>query len=241
MLRDIATLIWKELTEWVVRGGSRGKLGLVIFLVIFGGFIPLQAGREWIQTPISLMSWMWLPFLLSSGVMCDAIAGERERNTLETLLVSRLSDRAIVLGKVVAAVIYGCGQIWIISLVSALLINVVFWNGSFVFYPPLMLVGLIVLPLLLATFAALVAVLVSLKAQSARQAQQVMSIGLLVLFLPLLAMNFLPESARETVGRMLSQMNGFQVASIAAAFMVTLDLVLLLLALAKFRRRELVI
>jgi ABC-2 type transport system permease protein len=241
MLRDVGTLVWKELNEWIVRGGGRGKMGLVIFLVIFGGFIPLQAGREWIQTPVSLMSWMWLPFLLSSGVMCDAIAGERERNTLETLLASRLSDRAILIGKIVAAVVYGCGQIWIISLVSAVLINLVFWSGTVVFYPPLMIAGLIVLPLLLAAFASLVAVLVSLKAQSARQAQQVMSIGLFVLFLPLLALNFLPESARETVGRTLSQMNGLQVASIAAAFLLLLDVVLLVVAISKFRRRELVI
>jgi ABC-2 type transport system permease protein len=241
MALDIGTLVWKELNEWVVRGGSRGKLGLVMFLVIFGGFIPLQAGREWIQTPMSLMSWMWLPFLLSSGVMCDAIAGERERNTLETLLASRLSDRGILLGKVVAAIIYGCGQIWIISLVSAAVINVVFWTGTVAFYPPLMIAGLIVLPLLLAAFASLVAVLVSLKAQSARQAQQVMSIGLFVLFLPLLALNFLPESAREVAGRTLSQMNGLQAASIAVGFIVLLDLVLLAVALSKFKRRELVI
>ena len=37
-------------------------------------------------------------------MIADGIPGERERHTLETLLASRLSDRSILLGKVMAAV-----------------------------------------------------------------------------------------------------------------------------------------
>ena len=40
----------------------------------------------------------------------DAIAGERERHTLETLLASRMPDRAILLGKVIAIVLYAWGM-----------------------------------------------------------------------------------------------------------------------------------
>jgi ABC-2 type transport system permease protein len=39
----------------------------------------------------------------------DAIAGERERHTLETLLASRISDRAILLGKVIVTTGYAWG------------------------------------------------------------------------------------------------------------------------------------
>jgi ABC-type Na+ efflux pump permease subunit len=49
-------------------------------------------------------------------MITDSIAGERERQTLETLLASRLPDRAILLGKVAAITLLG----WLLLALGAL-------------------------------------------------------------------------------------------------------------------------
>jgi ABC-2 type transport system permease protein len=92
------------------RGSLRGGwLGLVIFVAVFGILLPLQSGRGWVESPTGLAVWAWVPFLLVSSVVADSFAGERERHTLETLLASRLPDRAILFGKLATAVGYGWG------------------------------------------------------------------------------------------------------------------------------------
>lgn len=48
-----------------------------------------------------------LPLALSGVMIIDSFAGERERQTLETLLASRLPDQAILLGKVIAVTLAG--------------------------------------------------------------------------------------------------------------------------------------
>jgi len=93
MLTDITTIIWKESREFItVRPGLRGGwTGLLIILAVFGILIPLQLGRDWLSAPTTILMWAWLPFILVNSVVADAFAGERERQTLETLLASRLS------------------------------------------------------------------------------------------------------------------------------------------------------
>lgn len=56
-----------------------------------------------------------LPLVLSAIMIAESLAGERERRTLETLLASRLSERAILLRKMSAAVLLG----WMLLLAAA--------------------------------------------------------------------------------------------------------------------------
>jgi ABC-2 type transport system permease protein len=111
MIADVWTVIWKEWRELLRQRESMrgGVLRLLIFVGVFGIFLPLQVGREWINSPKLLMLWAWVPLFLVSSVVADGFAGERERHTLETLLASRLSDRAILFGKLGAALSYGFG------------------------------------------------------------------------------------------------------------------------------------
>ena len=85
----------------------------MVVVIIFGIFAPLIAGRLWLDYPIVQWLWSWLPLAMSAGMVADTFAGERERDTLEALLASRLPDRAIVLGKVAAVAVYG----WAITLI----------------------------------------------------------------------------------------------------------------------------
>lgn len=239
-MADTATVFRKEFRELVTNAaGPRGRLGIVIFLAVFGVLMPLQTGRDWILTPAALIPWAWLPFLLVSGVMADSVAGERERHTLETLLATRLPDRAILFGKVLAAVAYACLQVVIIAFAAAAAVNIAYPEGGFVFYSLAMTAGILVYPLLVALLAAAIGVLVSIRAETARQAQQVMSAASLAVMLPLLLLNFLPEGVRRTVAEFFGNMDLPAAAAVFTGALIVLDAALLALASHRFRRRTL--
>ena len=115
MIGDVLTVAWKEWRELFQLGGSHrgGRFSLVILIGVFGVFLPLQSGAEWVQSPATVFYWGWVPLMLVGSAVADSFAGERERHTLETLLASRLPDRAILLGKMLAAVAYGWGLVMV--------------------------------------------------------------------------------------------------------------------------------
>lgn len=126
MTRDILTVMWKEWKELLWAGGllRGGRVSLLIMLAIFGVFLPYQTGRAWVESAAPLFYWAWLPLMLVAGVVADSFAGERERHTLETLLASRLPDRAILVGKLAAAVTYGWGLVLAMLGLSLVTVNV---------------------------------------------------------------------------------------------------------------------
>src|SRR5438552_19092990 len=77
-----------------------------------------------------------IPFFVIITFIGDAIAGERERHTLETLLASRISDRAILLGKVIVTVGYAWGMALVSLLLGLVLVNLLSGHGSWAFYHP---------------------------------------------------------------------------------------------------------
>jgi ABC-2 type transport system permease protein len=197
MIQDILTVAVKELREILTFGGDvrgRGKYSLLILVGVFGVFFPLQSGREWVSSPMSIMVWGWMPFLWVSGIVADLFAGERERHTLEALLATRLSDQAILFGKLLAALTYGFLLTWLVLLSSVVTLNIVHGREGLLFFPFWTTVGALVFSILVSGLSASIGVLVSLRAGSVRQAQQTMSIGMLVLFLPFMLVQFIPRA-----------------------------------------------
>lgn len=244
MIGDVWTVMWKELKEMMASGGgtrSRGKFGLLLILGVFGVVIPLQAGREWVTSPIAMLVWGWLPFMLVSGVIADSFAGERERHTLETLLASRLSDRAILFGKLAAGVAYGCGLVWAMAVLGLVTINVAFGAGELVLYSPGIAQGIVIFALLASGLAASAGVLISLRASTVRQAQQTFSVALLLLFVPVFVLRFLPEDLQYRLYLLLQDVDMSQVALIAGAAVAVLDAGLVAAAMARFRRARLIL
>ena len=243
MLTDIATIIWKESREFItVRPGLRGGwTGLLIILAVFGILIPIQSGREWLSSPTTILMWSWLPFILVNSVVADAFAGERERHTLETLLASRLSDKAILIGKICSAIIYGWGITMIGILVALVTVNVSNWNGEILFFPPMIGLAVFVLSFLVAWLAAGLGVMVSLRAASVRQAQQTLSVAFLMLFIPLLLLPLLPSNLQATVQNAVTGVDLLQVIIIVALALLLVDLILLAAAFRRFKRSELIL
>jgi ABC-2 type transport system permease protein len=243
MIPDIITVVWKELREMFVQGDPHGrsKMSLILLVIIFGIVLPLQNGRDWVSSPISIMVWGWMPFLWVSGIVADSFAGERERHTLESLLSTRLSDRAILIGKLLSALLYGCILTWINLLVSLITVNVAFGHGELLLFSLPLSIGAISFSILVSGLAASVGVLVSLRAGSVRQAQQLMSFGMLALFIPLMLVQFLPLTVRQSLIRDADKINPTQVVLWIAVVLLILDAILTAIGMYLFQRSKLIL
>ena len=244
MIADILTVAWKEWRELFQLGGVArgGKLSLVILLGVFGVFLPLQSGAEWVSLPATIFYWGWVPLMLVAGAIADAVAGERERHTLETLLASRLPDRAILFGKIVAAIGYGWTLVMAMLALSLVTVNLTVRGGPLLLFPWRFAIGAPLLALLGAGLAATGGILVSLRAATVRQAAQALNVGILVLIVvPVLAAQALPDAWKAQAGAWFLSVGVDGILWAAAAVLTLLDLGLLGAVLARFRRSRLIL
>jgi ABC-2 type transport system permease protein len=241
MLSDITTIIWKE-AKILLQGESRGRLWPLIFLVAFGVFLPLQTGRAWLETPVALAFWLWIPPILVSTWVADSFAGERERHTLETLLASRLSDRAILFGKIGAVVGYAWGILLLAILLGLVTVNMAHWSGGLMLYLPVVGIGGVVGSLLMAILAASAGVLVSLRASTVKQAQQTIGIAVFALaWVPIIALNAVPDEWKSGAMQALVSSDIGIVLMAVGGVLLAVDLALVGAAMARFQRARMIL
>ena len=245
MLGDILTVMWKERKILFYSQGSRTRaaLGLCIPVAMLGIYLPLQIGRALVEGPWSLLASVIMPMMLVGMTIPESFAGERERHTLETLLASRLPDRAILLGKVAVAVGYAWGMTLSLLLLSLVMVNVAHGDGQPLLFPPIVALANVALSLLVAGLVAILGVLISLRSVTIQAAQQaLMAVTLLPVVLlqmiPILLLNVVPDG-RERLREMVAATDATQILLFAIALLVVSDLGLLLAAMARFRRARL--
>lgn len=241
MTQDILTMVWKELRELVVMRGQRrgGLMSIMVLVAVFGILMPLQNGPDWFATPVPILYYGWLPFILVSSVIADSFAGERERHTLDTLLASRLSDTAILYGKILAALAYGWGLTMLCAVLGVVAINVAFGNGKLLFYPTEIALGILVFSLLVSGLVSGLGILISLRAASVRQAQQTFSIAFFAIMVPFFAIPLLPEAWVVKATQVLQSLDYRTLGIAGAVVLLVVDLVLLSAAKMRFRRDQL--
>ncbi len=236
-MNDLLTMMWKESKDLLFQGGWRAWIRPVLLIGILGVYLPLQFGLGWLElSPIEMYVILWIPFSVILSFIGDAIAGERERHTLETLLASRISDRAILLGKVIVTVGYAWGMALVSLLLGLVVVNLLSGHGSWAFYHPLdVFLEVLALSLLCCVLGASAGVLISLRSATVRQAQQILGIGTFVLiFGGVLALRALPATFISSLS--YSQFLGLFIAVIAV-----LDAILLGLSLVSFQRSRLIV
>ena len=243
MLTDTWTVMSKEWKEMFATGGGgeRGRWSFLIFLGVFGLFLPLQFGVQGVETGQSVIFFAWVPVLLVTSVIVDSFAGERERHTLETLLATRLPDNAILFGKMLAAVAYALLLTVGSLILGTAAVNLVYRPGRFVTYPPLLLGGAVVVALFGALLAASLGVLVSLRAPSARQAQQTLGLAMILLFVPFYVIPFLPESLRASAASAFMTIPVGLIAAAGLALLLVLNAITVRAAMARFQRSRLIL
>jgi ABC-2 type transport system permease protein len=235
-MRDILTMMWKEWKEIFIQSGWKSLVRPLLVVGIIGIYIPLQLGPQWVDLPpVGVLIMLWIPFFMIISFIGDVIAGEHERHTLETLLASRMPDRAILLGKVLATVLYSWGM-GALSLVLGLLVVDLFRSqGNWMFYPLDLLVEALALILLVSVFGASAGVLVSLRVSTVRQAQQILSVGTIVfIFGSAIVLGTLPPD-------LLSSLTYAQILLVIIAVLAVLDAILLILSLVSFQRSRLIL
>jgi len=261
MIADIWTVMRKEWREYFAGAGAgggtgrgRGVIGVLLIVGVVSILLALQNGTAWFDSPAPvIVNGLYLPVTILLNVIADTFAGERERHTLETLLASRLSDRAILFGKVGAAVAYG----WALGLIGAL-VQAVIANAAgkgrnaaaaaanthtgLAFYPLGTIAAIVVLGLLGALLASSAGALISLRAATTRQAQQILGFGFLVLvFVPIILFQLLPHETQASIAAALSSASPTQLVFIIVAVLLVLDLLLLGVAILRFQRTRLIL
>jgi ABC-2 type transport system permease protein len=236
-MSDLWIMIWKEVKDEVLQGGRQAWIRPLLIIAIMGIILPWELGLGWLAfNNVVILVVVYISFFFISSFIGDAIAGEHERHTLETLLASRISDRAILPGKVIVTV----GYTWLLVLVSlllgALVVNVTKGPGPWTFYAPFsLLIYTLVLSLLSSLLVASGGVLVSLHSPTVRQAQQTLAIASIVLaVLLVLGIRSLPSN-------LISSLDNNQIAIIILVGIAILDAILLAIALVSFKRSRLIL
>ncbi|MFC1573961.1 ABC transporter permease [Candidatus Latescibacterota bacterium] len=238
------TVVWKEWREFLrQRGTIRGTISMLLIpSVILGVLFPWQTGRIWVESSLSLATWVFVPIFIVATMIADSFAGERERNTLETLLASRLSDSTILYGKIAAAMCHALVMTFIVVTLGLLTVNIFHGEGELILFSFRTLAGGITVCILVACFASSAGVLVSLRAATVRQAQQTLSIAIVFLaFMPGIIIQMLPSSIKLVIGTFIESTGTTRIIITAFIVFLFLDLFLLRVARRRFRRTKLIL
>jgi ABC-2 type transport system permease protein len=236
-MSDLWTMLWKEMKDLLFQGGWAAFIRPGIVIAVMGIVLPLQMRSDWFKfSPIEVTLVIFISFFFILNFIGDAIAGEHERHTLETLLASRISDRSILLGKVIVTVGYAWAMVIVSLLLGALVLNMTNGTGTWAFYTPVgLLFYLFALSLLISVLVASGGVLISLHSATVRQAQQTLILCTLVFGVALgLGLN------AAGAGLFLALSNN-QILLLILAVLAILDTILLGIALASFKRARLIL
>lgn len=236
-MSDLWTIIWKEWKDLIWSGGRYDLFRPLLVTALLGIVFPLTFKQRWIAlNPAAVLIILYAPFMLIISFIGDAIAGERERHTLETLLASRISDRAILLGKILVAVGFNWGITVFCLLLGVVVVNVSQGNGQWVFYTSNNLfVVVLVLSFLTNLLAASGGVLISLKSATVRQAGQTMIVCMIILGLAVYGV------ARFLPARVTASLTASQIVLIVIGTLAVLDALLLAASLVSFQRSRLIL
>jgi ABC-2 type transport system permease protein len=241
MIDDIKTVLWKEVKEEII-SNKQVLLGLLVTVPFFGVIFPWNMGRAFVEEPYLQIFLSVIPLVMVINILTDSFAGERERHTLETLLATRLSDHAILFGKILSAVTYGWGVTILTILAGLITINVVFGQGQLLLFSPLEGLLIILITLLLSILATSAGVLVSLRASTVRQAETLFLVGLAAFaFIPMAIAFILPDDLKERVMDQLVSFGLDNVMILLVFVLIALIAIVLAIAMNRFQRSKLIL
>jgi len=129
-----------------------------------------------------------VPIIVPATISAYAVVGEREQGTLEPVLTTPVTERELIIGKAVAAILPAVVLSYFIGAAFGLAVR---WNGnpavvSVVWNPPQVVAQILFAPLL-AAWSTWVGMAISARSSDVRVAQQLSSLG----SLPMLALTSL--------------------------------------------------
>lgn len=235
-MSDLYTIMWKETRSWLRYQGSKSRtimtLASPLFLAIY---LPIEMGADWTTKYMSLIMAFLVPTMIAGLTVPDSFAGEKERNTLPTLLTSRLPDRAILFGKMLFGILMGWTAGLLMLVISLIAANISYSEG-FLFYSPSVLGAYLGFSLLMATMTTGAGVLISMRSKTAQEASQLL---ISLLLMPPVMLG-LAGTMLLRQGNFLENVDGALILLIAAAVLLVATGVLLWAAMRRFQRSRLV-
>ena len=239
MLHDILTVMWKERKGLFRYRGSRTRFLLVMLSpLLLATVFPLQAGEDWGDGPLPVLLAAVVPIVLMGITIPDSFAGERERHTLDTLLASRLPDRAILFGKLAVSIAFAWGVTLLFLLVGLVTINVAFRGNGLLLMSPTNALGSVALSLLMSVLLAGTGVLVSMRAATVQEAAQTL---MAIFLVPPMILQAVALLMRDQLYGFLRALDGRQFLLGALAVLALLATGVITTAVARFRRPRLVL
>jgi ABC-2 type transport system permease protein len=231
--------MWKERKGLFRYRGSRTRFLLVMLSpLLFATVFPLQAGTDWGDGPLPVLLSAVVPIVLMGITIPDSFAGERERHTLDTLLASRLPDRAILIGKLAVSIAFAWGITLLFLLIGLITVNVAFWVSG----PHLMslstALGSVTLSLLMSVLLAGTGVLVSMRAATVQEAAQTL---MAIFLVPPMVLQAVALLMRDQLYGFLRAIDGRQFLLGTLAVLALLAAGVITTAVARFRRSRLVL
>ncbi len=163
-----------------------------------------------------------LPFFIAMwavvggmSVAVDLAAGEKERGTLESLLIAPVNREAIVIGKFLAVVTASMGAVIVVLITMMVSLH---WGYPYLLHttqrldvslPPGTAVVMLGVALLFSALVSAVQLAVSIFARSPREAQQYVTPLYFVTVLPALAVQFVSEWQRSGWAYLVPVLNAF--------------------------------
>ncbi len=244
MWRDALIVFSKEWKALADQLGGDSRFGLWMVGALFVGlstFGAFFAGPAWVESPVALVNYPLLAASIAIQPIVDSFAGERERHTLETLLASRLSDRGIVAGKIMAAVIPAFVAGLVLLALGLATVNLKHAEAGSLILPPgslfwatVALIGL--LPLLVAGAGTIV----SLNSSTVRRAQQMLGFAIVgVILIPFLVVMAAPEWIRAELMAVATSSDLDRLILLALSLATLLAVCLQVVAVKRFRRGRL--
>jgi ABC-2 type transport system permease protein len=238
MLSDIYTVIWKETRSWLRYQGSKSRILIIMLTPLFVAvLLPWQIGMSWLNGYIPLFLAFLVPTMIAGLTVPDSFAGEKERNTLPTLLASRLPDRAILFGKMLFGILLGWATGLLVLVISLISANISLGGEQLLFYSFSVLGAYLGFSLIMATLTAGAGVLISMRAKTAQEASQLLIGGLLTLPLGLGLASTVFLRGKEDE---LANLDLPLILLIAAALLLAATGVLVWAAMRRFQRSRLV-
>ena len=243
MLTDIMTIVWKESKEFIHGSSRAGSVGRVVFPIALAGIlIPWRTSRAYVTGATALLEMFWILPMVAVSLTVDAVAGERERHTLESLLATRLSDQAILFGKLTASVLYAWGMMLASLVVGLVTVNVRRGRGTLLLFSPAYTATLVIVSLLASIFVCGIAVLVSVRAPTVRQAAQTFGYGsTAVIFAAVFGFQALPARWLIALEHLLVGTSRGRTELVGGLILVALDLVVLAASRQRFQRARLIL
>jgi ABC-2 type transport system permease protein len=238
MMSDIWTVIWRERKTLFRYRGSRLRtvLSILVPVVMVAVYFPWQT-EDWADSYVSLFSAV-VPMMMVLLTVPDSFAGERERHTLGTLLATRLPDRAILFGKLAVSVAVGFWMMLGVLALALVTANTAHWDGQVHFYSVTVLLVDLGFGLLLAILIAGAGVLISLRASTVQEAQQLLGAAVMT---PPILLGLLALLLSERIGDAVEGIGATQAVLIVMAALAVAGAGLVIAATARFRRARLIL